>query len=349
MVWSTRTISPLLRSDACLPAFLPAFLFSCSPAFLYSPSHVPEKSRGAAGSGSGSAGVSGRRGFGSGTVVRGSGGRLVRASGVPRRRQLRAGHGHQRARDVAGRHVRPEAHRPRARVGRRHRHEHDARLPPRPGVPAGSGGLPAPRRSVPRDRATTPHPPDARAVRLGVGSVPGPRPAAAAASRRPQLRLGAESGQGRARRPGALAAPRDLREGRRLTLQGRRARAGVGPVERGGQHQRPGVRESRAEEQGRARECPAAPGLCVGEGVGTDPAAHERPLAWRRLVEAHRVVRRSIACSSRCRTSSPFTATTRRPSSRRASGSCRSTSGRSSARSTWRAATAARSRVRSRS
>ena len=38
--------------------------------------------------------------------------------------------------------LRPEAHRPGTRLGREHRHEHDARVPARSAVAAGRPGLP---------------------------------------------------------------------------------------------------------------------------------------------------------------------------------------------------------------
>ena len=81
-------------------------------------------------------------------------------------------------------------------------------------------GFLRPRRSVPRHRRETSHPADARPVRFGVGSVPGDRPAASAAARRAQFRMGAESRQGRARRSDALAAAGDVRQSRRRPIQG---------------------------------------------------------------------------------------------------------------------------------
>ncbi len=85
------------------------------------------------------------------------------------------------------------------------------------------------------------------------------------------------------------------------TLQGRRARAGVGPVERGGQHQRPGVREPRAEEQGRARARAAAAGLRVGarESAPTQPLTSGlwRGGDWSKLTELPAIDRLQLALS----------------------------------------------------
>ena len=126
------------------------------------------------------------------SLVRAAGQRLVQGAAVAGRRQLRARQRHQRARDVAGRHVRPQADRHRARLGGGHRDEHDARVPPRPALAAGRRGLQEAAARVPRHRRQAPHQDDVRAVRFGVGSESAAGPAAGAQTRRPQLRLAPE-------------------------------------------------------------------------------------------------------------------------------------------------------------
>ena len=106
----------------------------------------------------------------SGSLVRAAGQRLARRSrgwSAPTTSRER----HQRARDVAGRHVRPQADRHRARLGGGHRDEHDARVPPRPALAAGRRRLQEAAARVPRDRRQAPHQDDVRAVRFGVGSA----------------------------------------------------------------------------------------------------------------------------------------------------------------------------------
>ena len=116
-------------------------------------------------------------------------------------------------------------------------------------------GFLRPRRSVP---GASPQKHRIRPMLVLFDSVwdpfPAVGPAAAAAARRAQLRLGAESRQGGARGSGALASPRDVRDGRRRPLQGRCAGAGVGPVERGRQHQRAGVLRA-SSRRTRASSC----------------------------------------------------------------------------------------------
>ena len=70
-------------------------------------------------------------------MVRAESARVVRQAAVARRQQLHPRHRHQPARDVAGRHVRPETDRSGTRLGRRSGHEHHARVPARPAVGAG--------------------------------------------------------------------------------------------------------------------------------------------------------------------------------------------------------------------
>src|SRR5271169_404508 len=56
--------------------------------------------------------------------------RLVRAPTLARGQQLHSRYGHQRTRNVAGGYLRSSAHRPRTRLGRIHRPQYHARIPP---------------------------------------------------------------------------------------------------------------------------------------------------------------------------------------------------------------------------
>ena len=76
-------------------------------------------------------------------LVRGESQRVVREAALAGRQQLHPGHRHQRARDVAGRHVRRRRHRQGARLGRGPRHDDDARVPARSAVAAGPGRISA--------------------------------------------------------------------------------------------------------------------------------------------------------------------------------------------------------------
>ena len=135
---------------------------------------------------------------------------LVGANYVPGQR-------HQRARDVAGRHVRPAADRHRARLGGGHRHEHDARVPARPALAAGrrrasrSGSI-----EFLRDRRQAPHQDRCSccSTRCGIRI----RSSASSATPKPGVH-----NSGWLQSPGAKAlqdpkrapAPRGLRQGRR--------------------------------------------------------------------------------------------------------------------------------------
>ena len=133
--------------------------------------------------------------------------RLVSPAALARRRQLRPGERDQPARDVAGRHVRPADDRQGARLGGGPRHEHDARLPPRPALGAGRRRVPQADRPVPARSPRSTRSADVRAVRLASGiPIPQARQAARAEAGRAQLRLGAEP-----RREGARRTRRSTR------------------------------------------------------------------------------------------------------------------------------------------
>ena len=124
-----------------------------------------------------------------------SGERVVREAAVAGGRNYIPGDRDQPAGDVAAGDVRPGLDRNRTDVGRRARHEHDARVPARPAVEAGLVGIPATHREVPFDRGQPRDQADLRAVRFVLGPVPAGRAAARAQARRAQFGLGAESGR----------------------------------------------------------------------------------------------------------------------------------------------------------
>ena len=72
-----------------------------------------------------------------------------------------------------------------ARLGRIDRHEHHARVPPRPGLAAERQGLPAAHRRFPEARLQAPHPPHFRIIRLLLGPFSQARRAKGTAPRRP--------------------------------------------------------------------------------------------------------------------------------------------------------------------
>ena len=145
----------------------------------------------------------------------------------------------------------PAHQRPRARLGRIHRHEHHARLPAGPALEAGPRRLQKAPRHLPRHRREAPHPSDLRPLRLLLGAQPATRPAASAHPRRPQLRLGAEPRRRAPARPRRRARTPRLRHRRHRRLRQRPARPRLGPLERARQHQRPSL-PRRRRRQGRA-------------------------------------------------------------------------------------------------
>ena len=168
------------------------------------------------------------------------------------RQQLHSGDRHQPTGDVAGRHVRSGAIDTRTGLGRGHRHEHHARVPARPALEAGRRGLPAAASTVPEHRGQAPHQADVRAVRFLLGSVSEARQAARAEAGRAQFGLGAEPGSEALKDPAAVrASAKPMCKGVVGAFAQRQARAGLGRLERAGQHQRSQLQGNWSRQQGR--------------------------------------------------------------------------------------------------
>ena len=114
-----------------------------------------------------------------------------------------------------------------------------------------------------------------------LGSESAARSAAGAYTRRPQLRLAAESG--RESPPGSCRAPAPahVRDGRGRGLRQGSARARLGHLERARQHERQQLRQAGACQQGRPRAGPAAAGVRLGAGGGCRAAADVRRVEGR--------------------------------------------------------------------
>ncbi len=138
---------------------------------------------------------------------------------------------------------------------------------------------------------------------------PQARPAASAHPRRAQLRLGAGPGRRDARRPRAVSAPGELRQGRRRRLRQRPAHPGLGPVERARQRQRQ-TPTPRASPATRTRSSSSLlPQVFAWARIrAPHAAAHQRRLA-RRLDLARHHAARWPASRSSSPTSSPSTTT----------------------------------------
>ena len=148
--------------------------------------------------------------------------------------QLHPADGDQHARDVAGGDLRSPHHRPGARLGRGPRLQLRPGLPPLPSLAAGRRRVPAPARTLPRDRRSSPHRDDVRSLRRLLEPQVRPGPTAGAASGRPQLGLDPMPGPRASRKSGALGYPRGLYEGCRRVLPGGPAGPGLGPLQRTG-------------------------------------------------------------------------------------------------------------------
>ena len=103
-----------------------------------------------------------------------------RETGVAGGVQLHRVHRRQPARDVAGRHLRPRHHRPRAGLGRGTRLQQRPGVPARPRVDRRPRGLPRPGRPGARPRGGARHHGDAGALRRDLGPPPPRGPAARA-------------------------------------------------------------------------------------------------------------------------------------------------------------------------
>ena len=197
---------------------------------------------------------------------------------VARRLELHSLEGHQRARDVAGGHVRSESIDRELGLGRRHRHEHHARVSAQPAVGTGSAGVPGARRYIPDIAARH----NIRPVFVLFDSCWDPDPNSGRSIRPfPAYTIPA----GCRRRAAVLEDPAQYP---RLEKYVKGVVGGVcrrspdprlGRLERARQRQRHLVRKRRAERQ-RTRSLIFCLRSLPGPARPIHPAVHQRPLAW---------------------------------------------------------------------